>query len=104
MVTPPRPAPCLSLPQDKETNDPNRVGGPVNQLLSDGGMSTMIAGARGVDRGLVSNLQRMQARTEGGADRNLITAFREIGKICGAMKLPDTVKSQANEYFKEVRG
>ena len=80
------------------------MGGPVNALLSDGGMSTMIAGARGVDRGLVSNLQRMQARTEGGADRNLITAFREVGKICGAMKLPDTVKSQANEYYKEVGG
>lgn len=34
--------------------DPNRVGGPVNHLLSDGGMSTMIGGAKGVDHGLVS--------------------------------------------------
>lgn len=40
--------------------DPNRVGGPVNELLSDGGMSTMIGGGKGVDKGLVHNLQRMQ--------------------------------------------
>lgn len=33
--------------------DPNRVGGPVNHLLSDGGMSTMIGGAKGVDHALV---------------------------------------------------
>lgn len=36
--------------------DPNRVGGPVNHLLSDGGMSTMIGGAKGVDHGLVGGL------------------------------------------------
>lgn len=29
------------------------MGGPVNHLLSDGGMSTMIGGAKGVDHGLV---------------------------------------------------
>ena len=33
--------------------DPNRVGGPVNHLLSDGGMSTMIGGGKGVDHALV---------------------------------------------------
>jgi hypothetical protein len=79
------------------------VGGPVNPLLSDGGLSTMITGGKGVDRGLASNLQRMQARTEVGGDRTLIAAFREIGKICSAMKLQDVVKHQANEYYKEAR-
>jgi hypothetical protein len=41
---------------DKDGNgaDPNRVGGPVNPLLSDGGMSTMIGGGKGVDHALVS--------------------------------------------------
>jgi len=88
--------------KDKPGEDPNRVGGPVNALLSDGGMSTMIAGGKGVDRGLVNNLQRLQNRTEGGPDRNLITAFREISRVCSSMRLPDLVKHQANEYFKEA--
>ncbi|GAB4819087.1 hypothetical protein N2152v2_006133 [Parachlorella kessleri] len=82
--------------------DPNRVGGPVNPLLSDGGMSTIIAAGKGSDRGMVNNLKRMQARTEVGQDRTLINAFKEIGKICTAMKLSDVVKYQANEYYKEA--
>lgn len=88
--------------KDAGGGDPSRVGGPVNPLLSDGGLSTMITGGKGVDRGLASNLQRMQARTEVGGDRTLIAAFREIGKICSAMKLQDVVKHQANEYYKEA--
>jgi transcription initiation factor TFIIIB Brf1 subunit/transcription initiation factor TFIIB len=65
-------------------------------------MSTMIGGAKGVDHGLVRNLQRMQARTEVTTDRALIAAFREIGKICSAMKLMDIVKKQAEEFYKQV--
>ena len=48
------------------------------------------------------NLQRMQARTEVTTDRAVIAAFREIGKICAAMKLLDTVKKQAEEFYKQV--
>ncbi len=50
----------------------------------------------------VRNLQRMQARTEVTTDREVIAAFREIGKICAAMKLLDTVKKQAEEFYKQV--
>lgn len=50
----------------------------------------------------VRNLQRMQARTEVTTDRALIAAFKEIGKICAAMRLLDTVKKQAEEYYKQV--
>lgn len=89
--------------QDKEGGDPTRVGGPVNPLLRDGGMSTMISGAKGVDRGLTNTLQRMQARTEESQDRTLIAAFREVGRVCSAMKLPDTVKHQANEYYRDAQ-
>lgn len=74
----------------------------MNPLLSDGGMSTMIGGGKGVDHGLVRNLQRMQARTEVSTDRALIAAFRELGQICTAMKLLDTVKKQAEEFYKQV--
>ena len=89
--------------KDKETTDPNRVGGPTNPLLSDGGLSTLIAADKGGDRGLVHNLNRLQDRMGNSKDRALIAAFRDIGRICSAMKLPDMVRHQANEYFKEFQ-
>jgi transcription initiation factor TFIIB len=88
---------------DKSGADMNRVGGPVNALLSDGGLSTVIAGGKGVDRGLAANLARLQARTSGGADRALLAAFREVGAVCTAMKLPDVVRHQANEYYRDAQ-
>lgn len=89
--------------KDKEGGDPNRVGGPVNALLRDGGLSTMIGVAKGGDRALATNLQRMQARTEVSGDRALMAAFREVGRVCSAMKLPDVVKHQANEYYRDAQ-
>ena len=91
------------LPQDKSSPDPNRVGGPINPLLSDGGLSTIISGGKGVDSRLANNLARLQTRTEVGSDRVLIAGFNQIKRICGTMKLPDVVRHQANEYYKEVR-
>ena len=87
--------------KEKESADPTRVGGPTNHLLSDGGLSTMIAADKGGDRGLVHNLNRLQDRAGSAKDRMLISAFRDIGRICSAMKLPDVVRHQANEYFKD---
>lgn len=88
--------------RDKEGVDPTRVGGAVNPLLSDGGLTTILGAGKGVDRGLATNLARMQSRGAAGADRGLLIAFREIGKICSAMQLPDTVRHAANEYFKRA--
>eukprot|EP00889_Picochlorum_renovo_P004730 jgi/Picre1/31760/NNA_007110.t1 len=73
--------------KDKEGADPNRVGGPTNALLKDGGLSTMISGGKGVDKGLANNLQRMQARTDtSGDDKTLVMAFRDISRVCSSMK------------------
>jgi len=89
--------------EEKGGADPTRVGGPTNVLLGDGGLSTMIAGGKGVDKGLEKNLQRMQQRTDNtGVDKTLQMAFRDIGRICSSMKLPDIVKAQANEYFRDA--
>jgi transcription initiation factor TFIIB len=88
--------------KDKEGADPNRVGGPTNALLKDGGLSTMISGGKGVDKGLANNLQRMQARTDtSGDDKTLVMAFRDISRVCSSMKLPDVVRHQANEYYRD---
>lgn len=89
--------------KDKEGGDPNRVGGPVNALLRDGGLSTMIGVGKGGDRGLANNLQRMQARTDVGSDRALIAAFKEVGRVCSSMRLPESVKHQANEYYRDAQ-
>lgn len=80
--------------KDKESADPTRVGGPVNTLLSDGGLSTMLGTSKSGDKALASNLARMQARTETGGDRVLLVAFREIDRLATTMKLPDVVKRQ----------
>ena len=88
--------------KDKEGADPNRVGGPVNALLRDGGLSTMISGGKGVDKSLANNLQRMQARSDLGPDKALVLAFRDISRVCSSMKLPDVVRHQANEYFRDA--
>lgn len=89
--------------KDKDGADPNRVGGPVNALLSDGGLSTMIGTSnKGGDKALVANLSRVQARTEASGDRALVAAFREIDRIANAMKLPEAVKQQAKAYYKEA--
>ncbi len=45
--------------QDKESTDPNRVGGPNNPLLEGGGLTTVIARGQGDGS---SNLNRLHMR------------------------------------------
>jgi hypothetical protein len=85
--TPP-PLPLGPPSQDKESADPNRVGGPVNHLLGDGGMGTTIARVAN-DGGLSFNLARTQARTN-TRDRPIQEAQRQISDICNrwGVRLP----------------
>ena len=76
--------PPLRNPQDKAGADPNRVGGPVNPLLSDGGMSTIIAAGKGTDRGMLNNLKRMQARAGWGGRGGSCNWARQQG--CGGAR------------------
>ena len=90
-------------PQDKTGADPNRVGGPTNHLLSDGGLSTVIAGATNkTNSALTNSLQRLHTRSGGGADRSLSTAFRAIGAICDKLGLVRIIKDRACELYKKV--
>ena len=91
------------LPQDKTGADPDRVGCPTNHLLSDGGLSTVVAGATNkTNRALASSLQRLHARSGGGSDRSLSTAFRAIGVICDKLGLVRVIKDRAYELYKKV--
>ncbi|KAK4378012.1 hypothetical protein RND71_004308 [Anisodus tanguticus] len=69
-------------------NDPVRVGGPTNALLSDGGLSTVISKPNGTTSDfLTSSLGRWQNRGS-NADRSLILAFKTLDR--------------ANEIYKKV--
>ncbi|EGC38858.1 hypothetical protein DICPUDRAFT_53091 [Dictyostelium purpureum] len=77
--------------------DPNRVGGPINPLLRDSALSTTIGkGSRDS-----SSLNRLQNKSAlGTGDRNLLAAFKEIGRMADHMNLPQTVQDRANELFR----
>lgn len=66
---------------ESNDNDPNRVGGPSNPLLTDGGLSTVIAKPNGTSgEFLSSSLGRWQNRGS-NPDRGLLQAFGIIGTM-----------------------
>ncbi|KAL2337784.1 hypothetical protein Fmac_012230 [Flemingia macrophylla] len=66
-------------------NDPVRVGSPTNPLLTDGGLSTVIAKPNGgSDEFLSSSLGRWQNRGS-NLDRALILAFKTIATMSNRM-------------------
>ncbi|KAF9664759.1 hypothetical protein SADUNF_Sadunf16G0051400 [Salix dunnii] len=100
-------------------NDPVRVGGPTNPLLTDGGLSTVIAKPNGASGDfLSSSLGRWQNRGS-NPDRGLIMAFKTIATMSDrflismsrgmlmkleveGLGLVATIKDRANEIYKKV--
>ncbi|GAB2277040.1 Transcription initiation factor IIB-2 [Dionaea muscipula] len=83
-------------------NDPNRVGGPSNPLLTDGGLTTIISKTKGSSGdSLPSSLGRWQNRGS-AADRNLLHAFNVIATMADRLGLVATIKDRANEIYKRV--
>ncbi|KAJ4823553.1 hypothetical protein Tsubulata_012179 [Turnera subulata] len=83
-------------------NDPVRVGGPSNPLLTDGGLSTVISKPNGASGDfLTSSLGRWQNRGS-NSDRSLIQAFKAIGTMADRLGLVATIKDRANEIYKKV--
>ncbi|KAL9331562.1 hypothetical protein ACSQ67_001172 [Phaseolus vulgaris] len=73
-------------------NDPVRVGGPTNPLLTDGGLSTVIAKPNGASgEFLTSSLGRWQNRGS-NPDRGLIVAFKSIATMSDRLGLVATIK------------
>ncbi|XP_078166643.1 transcription initiation factor IIB-2-like [Carex rostrata] len=86
---------------ESSDNDPIRVGGPINPLLSNGGLSTVIAkssGARSDQR--YSQLGRLQNRVS--SDERLIQAFGKVGTMAERLSLVNTIKDRANELYKRL--
>ncbi|KAK7278933.1 hypothetical protein RJT34_23972 [Clitoria ternatea] len=83
-------------------NDPVRVGGPSNPLLTDGGLSTVIAKPNGGSgEFLSSSLGRWQNRGS-NPDRALLLAFKTIATMSDRLGLVATIKDRANEIYKRV--
>ncbi|KAH9719910.1 transcription initiation factor IIB-2 [Citrus sinensis] len=88
---------------ESSDHDPVRVGGPLNPLLSGGGLSTVIAKptAGGSTELLSGSLGKLQARSS-HPDRNLIQAFKSISAMSDRLGLVTTIKDRANEIYKKV--
>ncbi|KAK4345967.1 hypothetical protein RND71_036143 [Anisodus tanguticus] len=71
-------------------HDPNRVGGPVNPLLGDVGLSTVISKGPNGSNG-DSSLARLQNRG-GDPERALVMAFKVIATMADRLSLVSTIK------------
>ncbi|KAH9615476.1 transcription initiation factor IIB-2 [Silene latifolia] len=87
---------------ESNDNDPVRVGGPSNPLLTDGGLSTVISKPNGSSGDfLSSSLGRWQNRGS-NPDRALILAFKTIATMADRLGLVSTIKDRASEIYKKV--
>ncbi|XP_019442470.1 PREDICTED: transcription initiation factor IIB-like [Lupinus angustifolius] len=83
-------------------NDPVRVGAPSNPLLTDGGLSILIAKPNGGAADfLSSSLGRWETRGA-NPDRGFILAFKTIATMSDRLGLVATIKDRANEIYKRV--
>ena len=62
-------------------NDPVRVGGPSNPLLTDGGLSTVISKPNGASGDFLSSSLEHWKNPSSNPDRSLIMAFKTIGTM-----------------------
>ncbi|EFJ38725.1 hypothetical protein SELMODRAFT_266576 [Selaginella moellendorffii] len=85
---------------DSGSNDPVRVGGPSNPLLTDGGLSTTISRGNG-SQGDYAALGKWQNHGT-NPDRALLLAFKTIGTMADRLGLVSTIKDRADEIYKKV--
>lgn len=84
--------------KDKESVDPNRVGGATNPLLENH-LTTAIARDQG---DLSRRLGRTHARTN-NPNQALVKAFSFIGSLCDKIKLQGGAKDRACELYKDAQ-
>ncbi|KAK4392472.1 Transcription initiation factor IIB-2 [Sesamum angolense] len=85
---------------DSGDHDPNRVGGPVNPLLGDAALSTVISRAANGSNGDAS-MARLQNRG-GDPDRAIVLAFKTISNMADRLSLVTTIKDRASEIYKRL--
>ncbi|XP_050380911.1 transcription initiation factor IIB-like [Argentina anserina] len=89
-------------------NDPQRTGEPVNPLLHNGGLGTMISNAKnnnavGSDNQLRSfGRANKMVQKQQNPDRSLTQAFGAIASKAGMLGLMNTVVTRAQQIYKEA--
>ncbi|KAF8313272.1 transcription initiation factor IIB [Clavulina sp. PMI_390] len=86
-----------------EGDDPSRVGATANPLLDGMEQLDTTIGFRDGNTGVARELQRAAARASGvKAERNLLSAFREIQNKCEAIGLTKNIGDMAKQLYKRT--
>ncbi|OLL22397.1 Transcription initiation factor IIB, partial [Neolecta irregularis DAH-3] len=87
---------------DEGGDDPSRVGAASNPLLNGNQLETMISGQDG-GSGRARELAKAQSRSaQNKNDRNLLSAYKDIGSMGDAIGLTKIVCDTARQIYKKV--
>lgn len=86
---------------DSDGDDPSRVGGPGDPLLSGETQLSSIISFRDNHSGVARSLQRASAaQASKSGEKLLVQAFNEIQNMCDQISLPRIVSDSAKQLFK----
>lgn len=86
-----------------EGDDPSRVGAAADPLMDGMEQLDTIIGFRDGNTGVAKELQRAASRGAAArAERNILTAFREISNMCDSFSLPKTISDIAKQLYKRA--
>ncbi|KAN0097032.1 Cyclin-like protein [Tylopilus felleus] len=84
-----------------EGDDPSRVGAASDPLLEGIEQLDTVISFRDGGSGIARELQRAASRSQNSrSERNLLTAFRDIGSWCDQFSLPKTISDIAKQLYK----
>lgn len=84
-----------------EGDDPSRVGAASDPLLEGMEQLDTVISFRDGGSGIARELQRAASRSQSSrSERNLLTAFRDIGSWCDQFSLPKTISDIAKQLYK----
>jgi transcription initiation factor TFIIB len=84
-----------------EGDDPSRVGAASDPLLEGIEQLDTLISFRDGGTGIARELQRAASRSQSSrSERNLLTAFRDIGSWCDQFSLPKTISDIAKQLYK----
>ncbi|KAJ7693902.1 cyclin-like protein [Mycena rosella] len=84
-----------------EGDDPSRVGAAGDPLMEGREQLDTVVSFRDGGSGMARELQRAASRAQSSrAERNLLTAFRDISSWCDQFSLPKTISDIAKQLYK----
>jgi transcription initiation factor TFIIB len=87
---------------DENGDDPSRVGAAADPLLNGSQLDTVISARDGFS-GRAKELSRAQTKSAATkSERNLVSAYKEIGAMSDAIGLPKVVSDIAKQLYKKV--